>query len=163
MHQLLIRPATPHDVDLLLRFIHELADFERLGHQVQATTEQLKESLFGNPQAPECEAIIAFKGDEALGFALFFHNYSTFLTRKGLYLEDLYVTPNARGQGVGLALLRFLAQIALKRNCGRLEWSVLDWNEQAIKFYQGLGAKGMTDWNVFRLDGNALVQLAGQQ
>lgn len=129
-----------------------------MSNQVIATEDQLRESIFG--ERPECEVVLAFWDNAPVGFALFFHNYSTFLSRKGLYLEDLYVSPAARGKGVGKALLQHLAQIALARGCGRFEWWVLDWNQKAIDFYKSIGAKPMDEWTVFRVDGQGLRDLA---
>lgn len=159
--RLRIRPATEADVPLILRFIRELAEYERLLHEVVATEERLRETLFGPRRA--AEVVIAEDADgEALGFALFFHNYSTFLAQPGIYLEDLYVRPEARGRGTGRALLAHLARLAKERGCGRLEWWVLDWNESAIRFYRSLGAQPMDDWTVFRLTGGDLARLANE-
>jgi GNAT superfamily N-acetyltransferase len=156
----IIRPATPADVALILRFVRELAAFEREPEAVHATEPMLHEALFGG--TPAAEAVIAEREGQPAGFALFFHNFSTWTGRKGLYLEDLYVTPEARGAGVGTALLRHLAGLALDRGCGRFEWSVLDWNEPAIRFYRAMGAVGMDEWRVQRVAGDALLQLAGR-
>lgn len=153
-----IDPATPQDVALVLAFIRELAEYERLLDQVVATEETLREQLFG--ARPGAEVVIARWEGEPAGFALFFHNFSTFLGRRGLYLEDLFVRQAFRGRGVGRALLAFLARLAVERGCGRLEWWVLDWNEPAISFYRGLGAVAMSDWTVFRLTGEPLRALA---
>jgi GNAT superfamily N-acetyltransferase len=153
-----ITPATLADVPLVLRFIRELAEYEHLAHEVAATEELLAEQMFGEPRG--AEAVIARDAGGPLGFALFFHNFSTFVGRRGLYLEDLYVRPEHRGRGVGRALLRHLAALAVERGCGRFEWAVLDWNETAIRFYRSLGARPMDDWTVFRLGGEALVRLA---
>lgn len=156
-----IRPAVEADVPLILRFIRELADYERLLHEVVATEDRLRDTLFG--ARPSAEVVIAEDADgEPLGFALFFHNYSTFLAQPGIYLEDLYVRPQARGRGAGRALLAHLARLAKERSCGRLEWWVLDWNESAIRFYRSLGAQPMSDWTVFRLTGDDLSRLAGK-
>jgi GNAT superfamily N-acetyltransferase len=156
-----IRPATEADVPLILRFIRELAEYERLLHEVVATEDALRATLFG--PRPAAEVVIAQDdGGEPLGFALFFHNYSTFLAQPGIYLEDLFVRPEARGRGVGRALLAHLAALARGRGCGRLEWWVLDWNESAIRFYRSLGAQAMDDWTVFRLTGEPLRRLAGE-
>jgi GNAT superfamily N-acetyltransferase len=155
-----VRPAAEADVPLVLRFIRELAEYERLLHEVVATEERLMETLFG--ARPAAEVVIAEEDGEPLGFALFFHNYSTFLAQPGLYLEDLYVRPGARGRGAGRALLAHLARLARERGCGRLEWWVLDWNESAIRFYRSLGARPMDDWTVFRLTGPALARLADE-
>jgi GNAT superfamily N-acetyltransferase len=154
-----IQPATPADVPMILQLIRELAEFERLLHEVQATEKQLSEQLFS--QRPSAEVVMARIGEEVAGFALFFPNFSTFLARPGIYLEDLYVRQKFRGQGCGEALLRHLAGLALERNCGRLEWSVLDWNVRAIDFYKSLGAVPMGEWTVHRLTGDALTRLAG--
>ena len=152
-----IKPATPADVPIILQLIRELAEFERLLDEVQATQEQLSEQLFG--ARPSAEVVIARIGEEVAGFALFFHNFSTFLAKPGIYLEDLYVRQKFRGQGCGEALLRHLAQLALERNCGRLEWSVLDWNVRAIDFYKSLGAVPMSQWTMHRVTGDALTKL----
>jgi GNAT superfamily N-acetyltransferase len=156
----LIRPATPADVPTILRFVRDLATFEREPDAVEATAPMLLDALFG--AAPAAETVIAEGADGPVGFALFFHNFSTWTGRHGLYLEDLYVTPDARGQGVGAALLRHLAALALDRGCARFEWSVLDWNEGAVRFYRALGAVGQEEWTVQRVDGDALVRLAGR-
>ncbi len=153
-----IAAATRQDVPLILRFIRELAEYERLTDSVTTSPELLEEQLFGSP--PAAEVLIAREGDEPVGFAVYFHNFSTFVGRRGLYLEDLYVRPERRGRGVGGALLRRLAAIAVERGCGRFEWSVLDWNEPAIRFYRSLGARAMDEWTVFRLDGEPLRRLA---
>ncbi|HKU12841.1 MAG TPA: GNAT family N-acetyltransferase [Steroidobacteraceae bacterium] len=155
-----IKPAVPADVPIILQLIRELAEFERLLHEVQATEEQLREQLFG--ARPGAEVFIARMGDEVAGFALFFYNFSTFLAKPGLYLEDLYVRQKFRGQGCGEALLRHLARTAVERNCGRLEWSVLDWNVRAIDFYKALGAVPMDQWTVYRVTGEALTRLGSQ-
>ncbi len=156
----MIRPATPADVPTILRFVRELAAFEREPDAVEATEPMLADALFG--AQPAAEAVIAEGASGAVGFALFFHNFSTWKGRRGLYLEDLYVTPDARGAGVGAALLRHLAGLALERGCARFEWSVLDWNEGAIRFYRALGAVGQEEWTVQRVDGAALHALAGR-
>ena len=153
-----IRSATPADVPTILRFVRDLAAFEREPDAVQVTEPMLQDALFGAAHA--AEAAIAEREGEPVGFALFFHNFSTWTGRKGLYLEDLYVTPDARGAGIGTALLRHLAGLALDRGCGRFEWSVLDWNEPSINFYKSLGAVPLDDWTVFRLDSAALEALA---
>lgn len=154
----MIRPATPADVPVILRFVRELAAFEREPNAVTATEADLAAALFG--PAPAAEAVIAELG-EPVGFALFFHNFSTWTGRRGLYLEDLYVTPAARGGGVGAALLRHLAGVALDRGCARFEWAVLDWNTDAIAFYRAMGAVGQDEWTVQRVSGEALARLAG--
>ena len=155
---LAIRNATEEDVPLILHFIRELAVYEKLAHEVVATAESIRETLFGNPRF--AEVIIAEADGEPAGFALFFHNYSTFLSRPGLYLEDLFVRPELRGRGYGKALLAHLAAIAKERNCGRFEWAVLNWNEPAIRFYRSLGALPMDQWTVYRVTGEALDALA---
>ena len=154
-----IEPATEIDIPLILAFVKGLAEYEGLAHEVVATEETLGESLFG-PQA-STEAVIAYSATEPVGFAVFFHTYSTYLGRSCLYLEDLFVLPEWRGRGAGRRLLGYVASIAVARNCGRLEWSVLDWNEPAIRFYQGLGARPMDDWTVYHLAGDALERLGG--
>jgi GNAT superfamily N-acetyltransferase len=153
-----IEPATEADVPLILNLIRALAEYERMSGEVVATEAHVRKSLFGSQ--PRAEAVLAYMGQEAVGFALWFHNYSTFLGRAGLYLEDLFVLPDWRGRGIGRALLAHLARIALERGCGRMEWSVLDWNEPAIGFYRGLGAQAMDQWTVYRLTGDALARLA---
>lgn len=158
MSSLQIRPATESDVPLLLELITALSEYERLRHEMAATEEQLRKTLFGDRKC--AEAIIADWEGEPAGFALFFHNYSTFLAKPGLYLEDLFVRPELRGLGIGKALLKRLAQVAVERDCGRFEWWVLDWNEPAIRFYESLGARPMSDWTVFRVDGENLRALA---
>ena len=157
---LAITAATPDDVPLLLALIRELAEFEQLLHAVDATAESLHAALFG--PRPDCEAVVARVEGEAVGFALFFHNFSTFRARRGLYLEDLYVRPALRGHGIGKALLLHLAGLAVQRGCARFEWAVLDWNERAIEFYRSMGAVPMDEWTVFRVDGMALQALARQ-
>lgn len=154
-----ISPATPDDVPLILRLIGELADFERLTHEAVATEDDLRRALFG--ARPHAETAIARRGGEALGFALFFHSFSTFAGKPGIYLEDLYVRADARGLGVGTALLRHVARLACERGCARFEWSVLDWNRRAIDFYETLGARPMSEWTIFRVDGQALRKLGG--
>ena len=153
-----IRSAQPADTEVLFTLIKALAEYEKLSHQVVGNADLLKQHLFGAP--PCIEAIVAVADQQLLGFALFFSNYSTFLTRPGLYLEDLFVLPDYRHQGIGKALITTLAQIAYKRGCGRLEWSVLDWNEPAIGFYQSLGADILPDWRTCRVAGTALAQMA---
>jgi GNAT superfamily N-acetyltransferase len=157
MTEIRIDPATPADVPMIRTLIRELAEFEKLLHEAKATDEQLHANLFG-PQ-PGAEVLMARVDGEVAGFALFFHNFSTFLGQRGVYLEDLFVRPRFRGSGCGAALLRRLARIALERNCGRLEWSVLDWNQRAIDFYKGLGAVPMDEWTTYRVTGAALEKL----
>jgi GNAT superfamily N-acetyltransferase len=157
---LIIRPARPGDEPLVLAFIRALAEYEKLLHECIATEADLTRSLFG--PRPEAEVLLAFDDEEPAGFALFCHNYSTFLARKGLWLEDLFVHPEYRGRGIGLALLARLARIAVERECGRMEWWVLDWNRSAIGFYRKLGARPMDEWTVFRLTGDALTRLASE-
>lgn len=159
MPDLHIEPALPADVPVILQLIRELAEFERLLDQVTATEEQLHQGLFG--PKPRAEVIMARlqPGGEVAGFALYFHNFSTFLAKPGIYLEDLYVRQKFRGQGHGAALLRHLAGLALSRGCGRLEWSVLDWNHRAIDFYKSLGAVPMNEWTMYRVTGEALERL----
>jgi GNAT superfamily N-acetyltransferase len=153
--------ATESDVPLLLSFIRKLAEYEKLADQVSATEDHVREALFGSRRV--AEALLAYLGSEPVAFAVFFHNFSTFLGRPGIYLEDLFVDPPHRGKGVGKALLVELARLARARNCGRLEWAVLDWNESAIDFYRSLGAVPMEDWTIFRLAGDALARLAGEE
>jgi GNAT superfamily N-acetyltransferase len=153
-----IRPAVEGDVALILQFIRDLAQYEHLEHQVVATQEMLREALFGS--RPYAEVVLAGLNGEPVGFALFFHNFSTFLGQAGIYLEDLYVRPEARGHGVGRRLLSWLAATAVSRGCGRLEWAVLDWNEPSIRFYRNLGAVAQDDWTTYRVTGPALNQLA---
>ena len=153
-----IDPAVEADVPVILALIRDLAEYEKLSDQVTATEADIARSLFGNP--PRAEAVIARLDGEAIGFALFFHNYSTFLGRPGLYLEDLYVRPAFRGRGFGRRLLVHLARIAVDRGCGRFEWSVLDWNAPAIAAYRRASAVPLDDWTVYRLTGDALRRLA---
>jgi GNAT superfamily N-acetyltransferase len=153
-----IRAATPADVPAILRFVRELATYEREPDAVEAQEVDLHAALFG--ERPAAEAVLAEVDGEAVGFALFFHNFSTWTGRRGLYLEDLYVTPAARGQGVGRALLRHLARLAVERGCARFEWSVLDWNAPAIAVYRAIGAVGMEEWTVQRLSGESLRRFA---
>ena len=153
-----IQPATEQDVPQILRFIKGLAEYEKLADHVVATEEGLRTSLFG--PRPAAQVLIAYTGDTPAGFALFFHNYSTFLGQPGIYLEDLFVVPEHRGAGIGRALLAHLASLAVERGCGRLEWAVLDWNAPAIGFYRTLGATPMEEWTIFRLTGAPLAALA---
>ena len=159
MPDLEIRPGSEDDVPLILSLIRELAEYERLSHEVIATEEMLRDSLFGESHV--AEVLLGYLDEDPVGFALFFHNFSTFLGRPGIYLEDLYVRPEFRGSGVGRALLVRLARLAKERNCGRLEWSVLDWNEPAIGFYDRIGAAPVSGWTVYRVTGDALEELAG--
>ena len=151
------RPATPADVPAILGFIRALADYEKLTHQVVATEDQLHFHLFG--PRPAAEVLIGELDGRPVGFALFFPNFSTFLAKPGIYLEDLFVLPEARGKGVGKALLTAVAQLAVERDAGRLEWAVLDWNAPAIGFYRSVGAVPMDDWTTMRVTGDALVRL----
>ena len=153
-----IRPATPADVETLFELIQALAEYEKLSHTVVGTPESLREHLFGDK--PYAEAIVAEWEEQKAGFALFFHNYSTFLTKPGLYLEDLFVLPEYRQRGIGKAMLIYLAKLGLARGVGRFEWSVLDWNEPAIAFYQKMGAQVLEDWRICRVSGEDLSQLA---
>lgn len=153
-----IELATERDVPVILQLIKGLAEYEKLAHEVVATEKGLRESLFGARRV--AEVLIGYADGEAVGFAVFFHNYSTFLGRPGIYLEDLFVLPEWRRRGLGTRLLRRIAQTAVERGCGRLEWSVLDWNEPAIKFYKRLGARAMDEWTVYRVTGNVLKNLA---
>jgi GNAT superfamily N-acetyltransferase len=153
-----IRPARVEDVPIILELIRDLATYERAPDEVTATKEQLTDVLFG--ERPAAEVILAFEGQSPVGFAVYFYNFSTWLGRRGLYLEDLFVKPDKRGKGYGRALLVELAKIARDRECGRLEWAVLDWNEPAIKFYRALGAKPMHEWTVFRLTRDGIAGLA---
>ncbi|HEX5244339.1 MAG TPA: GNAT family N-acetyltransferase [Tepidisphaeraceae bacterium] len=153
-----IRAAREQDVPAILGFIRELAEYEKLSHEVVATEAMLRQHLFGT--RPMAEVLIAELDTKAVGFALFFHNFSTFLGRPGIYLEDLYVQPHARGRGIGKAMLVRIGKLAVERGCGRVEWSVLDWNEPSIQFYRKLGAVPMSDWTVFRVTGDALTRLA---
>ena len=153
-----IRPANVGDVPLILQFIKDLAAYENLSHMVVATEDLLRETLFGERKV--AEVILGFYEGRPAAFALFFHNYSTFLGKPGIYLEDLFVIPEFRRMGFGKILLATLAKIAVERNCGRLEWSVLDWNTPAIDFYKSLGAIDLHDWTMFRLTGESLEELA---
>ena len=155
-----IVPAAESDLPIILELIRELAEYEQLSHIVIATEQRLRESLFGpNPVA---EVLLAYEGSECTGFAIFFPVYSTFLAQCGIYLEDLFVRPHLRGRGIGRALLARVAQIALERHCGRIEWGVLNWNLPSIAFYQKLGAVPMDEWTKYRLSGEALARLANQ-
>jgi GNAT superfamily N-acetyltransferase len=161
MTQLHIRPAAKEDLPIIHELIYALAEYEKLAEHFVLTVEQLRESLFG--ERPTAECLTAFFENEPAGFALFFTNYSTFLGKPGLYLEDLFVKPHFRKKGIGKALLRSLAQTASKRNYGRMEWAVLDWNTPSIEFYKSLGAKPMDEWTVFRLDSASIESLATGQ
>lgn len=154
-----IRRATRRDVPGILRLIRALAEYEKLAHEVVADERRLAQHLFG--RKPAAEVLLAEHGGRCVGFALFFRNFSTFLGRPGIYLEDLYVEPAWRGRGIGKALLSAVARLAVRRGCGRFEWAVLDWNTPAIEFYMGLGARPMRDWTVFRVTGQALAMLGG--
>ncbi len=153
-----IRPARADDVPIILQLIRDLATYERAPNEVTATEEQLVDVLFG--ERPVAEVLLAFEAESPVGFAVYFYNFSTWLGRPGLYLEDLFVKPDRRGKGYGRALLVELAKIAHDRGCGRMEWAVLDWNEPAIKFYRALGAKPMDEWTVFRLTRDEIAKLA---
>lgn len=153
-----IRPAKQSDVGQILTFIRALADYEKLSHEVVATEQQLQETLFGDK--PVAHVVIAEFDGQPAGFALYFYNYSTFLAKPGLYLEDLFVLPEFRGKKIGKALLVHLANITVDKGCGRFEWSVLDWNTPAIEFYRAMGAVGMDEWTVQRVTGQALIDLA---
>jgi GNAT superfamily N-acetyltransferase len=153
-----IRPATPQDAQAIVGLIRELADFEQLTHLVEVTPDRLAEHLFG--RQPYAECLVVDDGSQLIAFALFFHNFSTFLGRPGLYLEDLYVKPSHRGRGMGRALLVRLAALASERGCGRFEWSVLDWNANAIAFYEKVGATVLPDWRICRVTGDGLQRLA---
>jgi GNAT superfamily N-acetyltransferase len=159
MPELEIRDATEEDAPLILSLIRELAEYERLSHEVVATEKALRDWLFGERRV--AEVLLGYLGDDPAGFALFFHNFSTFLGKPGIYLEDLYVRPEFRGAGIGRALLVHLANVARARGCGRLEWAVLDWNEPAIGFYRSIGATPVSGWTVYRVSGEALEELAG--
>lgn len=158
MATFIIRKASPEDVPLILWFIRQLAEYEKLSHEAVMTEDILRESLFGKRRY--AEVLLGFAGEKPVVFAVFFHNFSTFLGRPGLYLEDLFVIPEMRGKGYGKAMLVELAKIARERRCGRFEWSVLDWNEPSIQFYKALGAVSMDEWTIFRVTGDALDRLA---
>ena len=154
-----LRPARPEDVSLVLSFIRKLAEYEKLSHLVRITEAELREHLFG--ARPYAEALLIEADGQPAGFALFFHNYSTFAGKPGLYLEDVFVDPEFRGRGLGRAVMAHLAQLAVARGCARFEWAVLDWNAPSIAFYKGLGAQPLDEWTGYRLDGAALRILAG--
>lgn len=158
MKTFIIRKAEKKDLALILYFIKELAEYERLSHEVVATEADLEQHLFGAEKV--AEVLLGYEGEQPVGFALFFHNFSTFLGKPGIYLEDLFVLEEHRGKGYGKKLLASLAAHALERNCGRLEWAVLDWNEPSIEFYKSLGARMMNEWIVNRMTGENLVKLA---
>ncbi|MFN7517282.1 MAG: GNAT family N-acetyltransferase [Dolichospermum sp.] len=160
MTNLIVRFAQPGDVITLFKLIQGLAEYEKLSHDVIGNAEALKDHLFGSPKY--VDAIIAEIDGQAVGFAIFFHNYSTFLTKPGIYLEDIFVSPEYRRQGIGKALLTKVAQIAVERDCGRLEWSVLDWNVSAQEFYRNMGADILEDWRICRVTETGLTQLANQ-
>ena len=157
---LTIRPAQEHEVPLVLAFVRELAEYERLSHEVIATEADMREALFGT--RPYAEVVFACVDGQPVGFALFCYNFSTFLAKPGIHLEDLFVRPAARGRGIGHKLLSWLARETLKRGCGRLEWAVLDWNEPSIRFYESLGARAMKEWFTYRLSGEALERVAAK-
>jgi GNAT superfamily N-acetyltransferase len=158
MSDLIIRTATRDDVSLILGFITELAIYEKAEHEVLATPALIEESIFG--EGATAKALIVERGEKALGFAIYFYNYSTWLGRKGLFLEDLYISPDARGSGAGKAMLKHLAQIAVAEGCGRFEWNVIDWNEPAIQFYESFGAEAQKEWVGYRLSGQTLADFA---
>ncbi len=155
-----IKFASINDVPIILSFIKELAEYEKLLDEVIATEEILREKLFGNKKY--AEVIIAYVDNKPIGFALFFHNFSTFLGKPGIYLEDLYIIPDMRGKGIAKKVLSFLAKLTIDRDCGRFEWTVLDWNKPAIDFYKSIGAKPMDEWTVQRITGQALIDLASK-
>jgi GNAT superfamily N-acetyltransferase len=156
-----IRSTTAADVPVILRFVRELAAYEKLSHEVTATEDLLRRNLFG--ERPMAEVILAVEDGTEAGLALFFHNFSTFVGKSGIYLEDLYVRPEFRGRGYGKAMMVYLARLARQRDCGRFEWAVLDWNKPSLDFYQSIGARAMTDWTLHRMTGQALAALAGQK
>lgn len=155
-----IRTATPAEVPLILAFIRGLAEYEKLLHEVEATEEKLRATLFPQNARPVAECVLAFLENQPAGFALFFTNYSTFLAKPGLHLEDLFVKPELRGRGIGKALLLHVAKLANVRGCGRMEWTVLDWNQPAIEFYESIGARRMREWQICRLTGTELARYA---
>ena len=155
-----IRPAGRADAPVILSFIRQLAEYERLSDAVTASEELIAENLFG-PQAT-AEVLLGYFNGRPVAFAVFFHNFSTFLGKRGLYLEDLFVVPEMRGRGFGKAMLKRVAEVAIERDCGRFEWAVLDWNAPAIEFYRALGAEAMSEWTTFRVTGDALKKLAGK-
>ena len=153
-----IVPAREADVPMVYSLIQRLADYERLSHELEATEDGIRDAMFG--EWPIIEVLLAYVGSEVAGYALFFHNFSTFAGRRGLYLEDLFVVPEHRGRGIGKRLLTHLAKLAIERQCRRMEWAVLDWNESAIRFYKSIGAVPMDEWTTYRLMGDALDRLA---
>src|SRR3984893_13737811 len=155
-----LRPATEQDVPVILDLIKQLAEYEHLSDKVIATEQRLRDTLFG--ERPAAEVLLASLEGEIAGFAVFFTNYSTFLAKPGLYLEDLFVKPHARGKGIGKALLARLAKVAVERDCGRVDWQVLNWNEPSIRFYEALGAVPLSDWTTYRLTGEPLVKLSSE-
>ena len=169
LDELKLRAATPADVPVLFKLIKALAEYEKLSHAVTGSVASLEAHLFGEPGSdgsnyrPIAEAIIAELAGQPVGFSLFFHNYSTFLTQPGIYIEDLFVLPEYRGRGIGKRLVSYVAELAVSRNCGRLEWSVLDWNESAIGFYQRIGASILDEWRICRVTDNSLSSLASRQ
>jgi GNAT superfamily N-acetyltransferase len=156
-----IRPATVDDIPVIFGFIKALADYEKLPHEVTATEDLLRRNLFTERQT--AEALLAFEGDVPVGFAVFFHNFSTFLGKPGVYLEDVFIKPEFRGRGYGKALMIYIARLAKERDCGRFEWWVLDWNEPSLEFYRRLGAVPMSEWTVQRMTGAALETLAAEK
>lgn len=156
-----IRPATPNDVATIMDLIRQLAIYEKLQHMITGNAEMMREALFG--KKPSCECLIAEENGKPVGFALYFTTFSTFLGKPGLYLEDLFVVPSVRGKGYGKALLKYLAQLALRRECGRFEWRVLDWNEPSIQFYKSLGASVMPEWHLVRMTAGEMALLANTE
>jgi GNAT superfamily N-acetyltransferase len=154
-----IRPAAASDLPALMALVRELAEYERLAHAVVATAASFEAALFG--ERPTAEALVAFADGEMVGYAIYFQNFSTFVGRAGIYLEDLYVRPTSRGKGIGKGLLSRVAQVAVARQCQRLEWAVLDWNEPSIQFYKSLGAEPLDEWTIFRMTPAAIAKLAG--
>lgn len=155
-----IRKATREDIPLILNFIKLIAEYEKLSHEVIATEESLYHSIFGEKST--VQVLLAFENDIASGYAIFFHNFSTFVGKKGIYLEDLFVKPEFRGKGIGKLLLKEIAKIAVENNCGRIEWAVLDWNKPAIDFYESIGAKAMNEWILFRMNEGEIKNFASQ-
>jgi GNAT superfamily N-acetyltransferase len=155
-----IRPAEEHEVPLVMRFVRALGEYERLAHEITGTEEEMREALFG--PRPYAEVVFACLNGQPVGFALFCYNFSTFLARPGIHLEDLFVLPEHRGKGLGLRLLQWLARETLRRGCGRLEWAVLDWNAPSIRFYDSLGARAMKEWFTYRLSGESLERVAAR-